>query len=488
MAKQLKFDLCVIGAGSAGLSVAAGAQQMGAPTVLIERGEMGGDCLNYGCVPSKSLIAAAKHAHAMRASAAFGIAPVEPQVDYGRVHDHIHEVIDTIAPIDSQERFEKLGVKVIRSQARFLKPDLVEAGDFHIKARRFVVATGSSPFVPDIPGLDTVPYLTNETLFDNKHCPRHLIILGGGPIGMEMAQAHRRLGAEVTVIEMNRILSKDDPDLSDVVRRQLIAEGVTLRENSQAIRVGKGQEGVEVTVRRNNPNGIDDPDADNDGEEIVSGSHLLVAVGRRPNVADLNLNAGEIDYTERGIKVDAGLRSISNKRVFAIGDVAGQLQFTHVAGYHAGILIRKALFRVPAKSDLGAAPWVTYTDPEVAQVGLTEAAARDQYGDKVRVLHWSLEENDRAQTERRTEGFIKAMVKPNGKILGASIVAPHAGEYIQMWALALEQKMKVSALATFISPYPTYGEINKRAAGSFYTPTLYSARTRALVKFLSIFG
>lgn len=476
MSKQLKFDLCVIGAGSAGLSVVAGAQQMGASCVLIENGEMGGDCLNFGCVPSKALIAAAKKAYSQTSCAAFGIAPVVPDVNFERVHDHVRGVIDTIAPIDSQVRFEELGATVIRASAHFIAPNLVEADDIQIKARRFVVATGSSPLVPPIPGLEDVAYFTNETLFDQRQLPRHLVVLGGGPIGIEMAQAHRRLGAEVSVIEMNHILPKDDPDLTAVVRDQLAREGINLLEQTEAVSAVSQNEDVTVTVQSKG------------STQTVTGSHLLVALGRRANVSDLDLEAGNIAYSPQGIEVDSRLRSTTNGRVFAIGDVAGQLQFTHVASYHAGIVVRNALFRVPAKSDLSPVPWVTYTDPEIAHVGLTERVARERFGDKIKILTWPLKENDRAQAERRTDGFIKVVVKTNGLILGASIVAPHAGEHIQMWALALAQKMKIGAMATYISPYPTYGEISKRVAGAFYTPTLFSRRTRMVVKFLSWFG
>lgn len=464
-------DICVIGAGSGGLSVAAGAAQMGASTVLIERGAMGGDCLNYGCVPSKSMIAAGRAADTIRNAGRFGVNGHEPQIDFGRVHDHIHGVITAIAPNDSVERFEGLGVKVIRASARFTGPDTVEAGGATIKARRFVLATGSRASHPPIPGLGDVPFLTNETIFERKAAPEHLIVIGGGPIGVEMAQAHRRLGAEVTVLQKGSILPKDDPDLVAVVRDRLTAEGVDLREDADIDRVERHGNGIAAVLA--------------DGTRI-EGSDLLVAAGRQANVDGLGLEAAGIEFSPKGVKTDARLRT-TNRRVFAVGDVAGGPQFTHIAGYHAGIVIRNVLFRLPAKVDYSALPWVTYTDPELAHVGLTEAQAREAHKD-IRVLTWSFEENDRAQAEREIEGRVKVLTLPNGRILGASIVGPHAGELIQVWCLAISQKLKIGAIASMIAPYPTLGEAGKRAAGAFYTPKLFSGRTRGLVRFLSWFG
>jgi pyruvate/2-oxoglutarate dehydrogenase complex dihydrolipoamide dehydrogenase (E3) component len=468
---EIKTDICVIGAGSGGLSVAAGAAQMGASTVLIERGVMGGDCLNYGCVPSKSMIAAGRAADTIRHAGRFGVNGHEPQIDFGRVHDHIHGVISAIAPNDSVERFEGLGVKVIRASARFTAPDTVEANGTTIKARRFVLATGSRAAHPPIPGLNDIPFLTNETIFERKSAPEHLIVIGGGPIGMEMAQAHRRLGAEVTVLQKGTILPKDDPDLVTVVRNRLTAEGVDLREGVGIARVERHGNGIAAVL--------------SDGTRI-EGSDLLVAAGRQANVDGLGLEAAGIEFSPKGVKTDARLRT-TNRRVFAVGDVAGGPQFTHIAGYHAGIVIRNILFRLPAKVDYSALPWVTYTDPELAHAGLTESQAREAHKD-IRVLTWSFEENDRAQTERETEGKVKVLTLPNGRILGASIVGPHAGELIQIWCLAISQKLKIGAIASMIAPYPTLGEAGKRAAGAFYTPKLFSGRTRGLVRFLSWFG
>ena len=468
---MIKVDVCVIGAGSGGLSVAAGAAQMGAKVALVEKSEMGGDCLNTGCVPSKSILAAAHVAQSMREAGQFGITTQQPRVDWQGVHDHVHRVIAAIAPNDSQERFESLGVKVIRAAGEFIDERTLKAGDQQIRAKYFVLATGSSAFVPPIEGLDQVDYFTNENIFNNTEPVTHLIVIGGGPIGMELAQAHRRLGAEVTVMEMARLLVKDDPELTKIVIRRLQDEGINLVEGGRNLKLEKTADG-QIAAR-----------CESDlGKQCAIGSHLLIATGRRANVDGLNLEAAGVNYSPKGIEVDARLRS-SNKKVFAIGDVAGPYQFTHMAAYQAGIVIRNMLFKLPAKVDYSAVPWVTYTDPELAHVGMSEADAR-QGGREVRVLRWQFEENDRAQAEKRTEGMIKVITTPKGVILGASIVCIHAGELIQPWILAISQKLKIGAMASMIAPYPTLAEANKRIAGSFYTEKLYSATTRRLVRFL----
>jgi len=473
--KTINADIIVIGAGSAGLSVAAGASQLGASTVLIERDRMGGDCLNTGCIPSKALLAASKAARRWRKESAFGVNYAPPGVDVAAVNRHVHGVIAAIAPNDSVERFEGLGVRVIKGSARFAGPREVVVDGMRIQARRIVIATGSSAAVPPIPGLDRVPYLTNETVFENVELPRHLIIIGGGPIGLEMAQAHRGLGSEVTVLEAARILPKDDPEAADMLRQHLAGEGISIREGVRIARIEPEGDGVAAVIETER------------GEERIVGSHLLLAAGRQPNVAGLDLERAGIAYGSRGIEVDARLCT-TNRHAFAIGDVAGGPQFTHVAGYHAGIVIRNALFRLPAKVDYRSLPWVTYTDPELAQVGLTEEQARKAHGDDIVVLRWPYHENDRAQAERETQGFVKAVTTKSGRILGATIFGAHAGELIHVWVLAISQGLNIKALANMIAPYPTLGEISKRAAGSFYTPKLFSKRTKRLVRFLSRFG
>lgn len=467
----LKADLCVIGAGSGGLSVAAGAAQLGLKTVLIERGEMGGDCLNSGCVPSKALLAAAKRAQAHRKSNIKGVAPHEPEIDFSAVKDHVVDVIKTIAPNDSQERFEGLGVTVLREAARFTGRDIVAAGSHIVRARRFVVATGSRPSVPPIPGIDESRVFTNETIFSLRQKPEHLIVIGGGPIGVEMAQAHRRLGSRVTIIDMGPILPRDDDENVAVLRKALLDEGVALLERASVKAVRHLETGPAVEVER-------------DGKTIrVEGSHLLLAAGRKPNVEDLGLDAAGVAIDRNGVKVDARLRT-SNPKIFAVGDVAGGPQFTHVAGYHAGLVIRNICFKLPAKADYAALPWVTYCDPELAQVGLTEKSAREQFGDDVRIVHWSFAENDRAIAEGEARGQIRVVAKKNGRVLGASIVGPQAGELISVWGLAISANLKLGALTSMIAPYPTLGEISKRAAGAWFTPSLFSERTRNIVRLL----
>ncbi len=462
---RIETDLLVIGGGSAGLSAAAGAAQMGARVVLLEGHRMGGDCLNYGCVPSKALIAAAEHAHAMTAGGPFGVAPVAPGIDYAAAMEHVAGAIATIAPHDSIERFEGLGVTVIPAFGRFISEREVEAGGTVIRARRIVIATGSQPLVPKVPGLDGVPYLTNETLFDLRQRPSHLVVIGGGPIGMEMAQAHVRLGSRVTVLEGARVLGRDDPELAAVVVDRLRAEGVEIVEGAMAASV-EGGDGIAVTT--------------GDGRRFA-GSHLLMAVGRSPNVERLELDRAGIAHDRRGITVDARLRT-TNRRVFAIGDVAGGLQFTHVAGYHAGVVLRAALFGLPARAGTAHIPWATYTDPALAQVGLTEAEARDAHGDRLEVLRWPFAENDRAVAEGDTRGLVKVMVV-RGRPVGASIVGARADELIQLWALAIAARLKIGALAGMVAPYPTRGEASKRAAGQYYVPRLFgNATVRRVVK------
>ena len=474
MTTVLKPDICVIGAGSAGLTVAAAAASFGVEVVLIEKGEMGGDCLNYGCVPSKALLAAGHHAQAIRDAGAFGVTAGEPVVDFARVHDHVHEVIAAIAPNDSQERFEAMGVTVLREAAAFTDKRTVRAGDHEIKARRFVVATGSGPAVPPIEGIESVDYFTNETLFGNTQRPEHLVVIGGGPIGMEMAQAHRQLGSEVTVIEAAKPLAKDDPELTALLIDALEGEGIVIRGGAKVSRVRRDGEGVAVEI-------------DVDGAaETVTGSHLLIAAGRSPNLEGLGLEAAGIARDRRGITVDKGLKT-TNSRVYAIGDCAGGLQFTHVAGYQASLVVRNILFRLPIKNRTDHIPWVTYTAPELAHVGRTEAEAKEA-GKEINVLRWPYAENDRAQTERKTAGLVKVVVDKKGKILGASILGAQAGEMINLWSLAISQGMNVRALTGYVAPYPTLSEVSRRAAVTYFAPFTRKGWVRGAVDKLKVFG
>ncbi len=468
MSSVLECDVCVIGAGAAGLSVAAGAAQLGARTVLFERGSMGGDCLNYGCVPSKALLAAAHAAYTRTHSTHLGIASASGPVDFAAVMRHVHAVIAQIAPHDSVERLEGLGVRVIRASAAFTGRDQLSGGGITVRARRSVIAAGSAPVLAPIEGLEGLGALTNETLFALTERPEHLLILGGGPIGVEMAQAFVRLGSRVTLFERAALLPRDTPEFAAMLRDQLRSEGVTVREHATVSALTRS--GPSITVRCA------------DGGE-VRGSHLLVAAGRAPRLAGLGLERAGVAYGPEGITVDDRLRT-TNRRIYALGDVLGRPQFTHTAGYQAGIVIRNALFRLPARVDYRALPWVTYTDPELAHVGLTEAQARERFGPTIQVVRSDFAENDRARAEGQTCGGIQVITDRRGRILGVDLLGAHAGELIGLWALAITRRLKLAALTGVIFPYPTLGEISKASASAFFAPKLFSPGPRRLVRLL----
>jgi pyruvate/2-oxoglutarate dehydrogenase complex dihydrolipoamide dehydrogenase (E3) component len=476
MGRIVKTDICVIGGGSGGLSVAAGAAQMGAKVVLIEGHKMGGDCLNYGCVPSKALLAAANRAVAPEDNAAFGLSAPKPKVEFAKVMAHVADVIASIEPMDSVERFAGLGVHVIEAKAKFIDRKTVKAGAHTVQAKRFVIATGSMAAIPPIKGLKNVDYLTNETIFALSKQPKHFLVLGAGPIGAEMAQAFARLGSKVTLFEANRFLGREDAELSASVKAQLLADGVEIKEGASVVSVA--QKGTatrrEITLSTQ--------------DETISGDALLVATGRAANVAGLDAEKAGVTLTDNSaphIITDARMRT-RNKKIFAIGDVAGGPQFTHAAGYHAGLVIRNILFYLPAKANHDALPRVTYTNPELASVGLSEAQARAKFG-TIKVLRWPFEDNDRARAERDGRGMVKIITTRKGKILGASLVGAGAGDLLAPWTMALSQGLSISAMAGVIAPYPTRGEASKRAAGDYYTPTLFGPRTRKIVAFLSLF-
>ncbi len=473
-AETLTPDFCIIGAGPGGLSVAAAAAAFGQRVVLIEKHKMGGNNLNYGSVPSKALLAAARRAHQMRHAGAFGIMPVEPQIDRRAVQDHIKRVMAAIAPNDSIERFTGLGVKVINATARFTDKTTVIAGEYRVSPRFFVIATGSSPAIPPIPGLADVPHFTNESIFEVTEPLPHLIVIGASSVGLELAQAHRRLGSYVTVVDAAAVFAKDDPELSVVVVSALRNEGIDIRENTHTTSISGDGTRVNVTVTRDG------------ATELIVGSHILVAAGRKANVANLGLEAAGIRFDNSGIKVDSGLRT-ANARAFAIGDVVGGPRFTHVANEHAGIVIRRALFRIPAKTTGRPVPWVTFTDPELAHVGLTETQARARHG-RVNVLRWSYGENDRAHVECQTRGQIKVVTSKRGHILGATIVGATAGEIIQMWSLAIAKGLKIKAMTEWISPYPTLSEISKRAAFRYFATAPSNPIVRKTIALLAKLG
>ncbi len=453
-------DLIVIGAGAAGLTAAGGSARLGLRVALIERDRMGGECLNTGCVPSKALIAAARRAHLMRSASAVGVTAVEPEIDFARVRTHVQAAIAAIAPHDSEERFQGWGVEVVRGQARFRDERSVTVDGRLLAAPRIVVAAGSRPAIPEIEGLARTPYLTNETVFGLDALPRHLVVLGGGTVGLEMAQAFRRLGAAVTVIEADRPLSRDDPDAAAIVLERLAAEGVAMRSGTRAVRVSAVPEGVRLEVEPG---------------EAVSGSHLLVAVGRRAAVDALELDAAGVEATASGIRVDARRRT-SNRRIYAIGDCRDGPRFTHAAGYEGALIVREVALGLRAAVDYRALPWVTYTDPELAQVGLTEAAARERHG-RVDVHRLPFSDNDRAVTEGALAGFAK-IVKVRGKVIGATLVGAGAGELVLPWSLAIASGASPRAISGAIVPYPTRSEISKAVAFAGYEALVFGRQTR----------
>lgn len=476
MMQTINADIVIIGAGSGGLSLAAGAAQMGAHVVMFEGGEMGGDCLNTGCVPSKALLAASKAAYNARSKANFGVRVADTKIDFATAKKYVDSVIAKIAPHDSVSRFTSLGVTVISEYARFKTAHIVVSDSYEVRAKYIVIATGSTALIPPIPGLDKVPYHTNETIFTDYDKPDHLVIIGGGPIGVEMAQAHNRLGAKVTIVEALAVMGRDDQELVNILKQQLMHEGVTIIEGAGVTKIDQNtdsspQRDKKIIVRLA------------DGQ-VLHASHLLVAIGRRPTIDRLDLDMARIDHNTKGIITNKRLRT-NKKHIYAIGDVAGRQQFTHIAGYHAGIVIRNILFKLPAKIDNSAVPWVTYCDPELAHVGLTITEASAKYGaHNISIFTSPLADNDRAIAESRTEGMVKVITHKKGRILGASILAPAAGEMILAWAVAITAGQKMSTMASVIAPYPTYGDASKRVAGSFYTEKLFSPRIKRLVKFL----
>lgn len=472
--EPLKPDLCVIGAGAAGLSVASVAASLGVSVVLVEKGRMGGECLNVGCVPSKALIAAARRAATIRQAGAFGIGAGEPVIDAARVFQHVRETIAAIAPVDSASRYRAMGVTVIEAEARFTGAHTLLAGGRIVQARRFVIATGSRPAVPPIPGIESIPFLTNESLFDLSEIPGHLVVLGGGAIGVEMAQAFRRLGADVTMIEAGeRLLAREDAEMAAAIDRFLRREGVAVKLGAAVERVEPQPGGFALVA----------------GGERIEGTHLLVATGRRPVVEGLGLEEAGVKADASGILVDKGLKT-TNRRIYAIGDCAGgavAARFTHGANHQAGLVIRSALFRLPVRAGRAPMPRVLYADPELAAVGLTEEEARERHG-FIRILRFPFAANDRAEAEGETAGHVKAIVTPRGRILGCAILGPHAGELIMPWVLAMTRGLRVSDLAGLIYPYPTFSEVTKAAAVEFLKTSAQNRFVRGLVRFLRLWG
>ena len=446
------FDIVVIGGGAGGLVVAAGGASLGAKVALVEKHRLGGDCLWTGCVPSKTLIKSAQVAHAMRNADRWALAPHDPKPDLARVMERVASVIRGIEPNDSPERFRSLGVDVILGDGRFVAPDAFDVNGRRLTAKTFVIATGSRPAMPPIPGLADAGALTNETLFDLREAVPHLIVVGGGPIGSEMAQAFRRLGSDVTLVDVApRILPREDADLADVVLRQMTAEGVRFELGTSIAKVEGHRGDVRATLK-----------ATDGGERVVTGTHVLIAAGRKVNVEGLGLDAAGVALDGGRIVCDGRLRT-TNPRIYVVGDAAGGYQFTHLAEHHAGVVLRQAIFRLFWTRPSKVVPWCTYTDPELARVGLSEDEAKQQ-GVAHKVYRFAFDEIDRARAEGETEGFAKLVTDPKGVILGAAIVGPHAGELIAECVLALSKGMKAGDLSATIHAYPTLASINRRAA------------------------
>ena len=467
------FDMGIIGGGAAGLTVASGAAQLGAKTLLVEKEkDLGGDCLYYGCVPSKTLIRTAQVYQAMKKAGDYGLPRVEvPPVDYQEVRKRIQSVIGTIQKHDSEERFCNLGVKVAFGKPVFVDEQAVRLNGSTYSARHWVIATGSSPGVPRVEGLDQTPFITNKEIFSLEHLPKSMIILGAGPLAIEMAQAFARLGTRVSVVQRSgQILSKEDKDLADEVMQVLISEGVIFYLNAAVVRVGESGNEREVIIK------------DTQGREVrLSAEKILVALGRDPNLQGLNLDQIGVVFDRKGLKVDDRLRT-TQKHIYGAGDVTGEFQFTHAAGYEGGIVISNALFHLPRKADYTFMPRCTYTDPELAVIGMNESAAREA-GLEYRVWTEAFVDNDRSLAEGEKAGRIKMILDQNEKPLGVQILGPQAGELLSEWVAVLNGRVKLSTLASAVHPYPTLGEINKRVAGTFFSPKIFSDRIKKGLKF-----
>ena len=457
-------DLVIIGGGAGGLVVASVAAQLGLDVVLINKEEdMGGDCLHYGCVPSKALLKSASVAHVIRESNRWGVNSSEPEIDMQAVNQAVKKAIDTIQVHDSRERFETLGCEVITGEACFTTPSQVKVGDIKFDAKRFVVATGSYAWIPPIKGLQQVSFLTNEDMYSLPVLPQSMIILGGGPIGVEMAQAYSRLGTKVTVVELPpRLLFLMDEGASDILADVLAAEGVSIVLNNEVVEVSEQGDLKQVILK--------------DGTTLQAEA-LLVAIGRRPVVEPLDLEKANVDFDVRGIKVDRKMRT-SNKKIYACGDVTGEMPLTHVAELQAGIIIANMIFKMPKKINYDVIPVVVYTEPEVAQVGISVEQCKKL--PKGEVHQFEIEQLDRAVTDNNKAGVAKILTA-KGKIVGAHIIAPHAGELIHELALAIQEKMRVSKVTSLVHAYPSYSQLNKRLAGQYYKDRLFSPFTKKMV-------
>jgi len=470
---EFDFDIGILGGGAAGLTVASGAAQLGAKALLVEKEPaLGGDCLHYGCVPSKTLIHSAHVYHLMKSGNQFGLPEIDvPPVDFSRIANRIQEVINTIQKHDSEERFCGLGAKVMFGEARFHDEHTIQLDGKHYTAKNWVIATGSSPMAPPIPGLHETGFLTNREIFSLDRLPESLTILGGGPIGIEMAQAFNRLGSRVIVVDRaDQILGKEDKDMADAVMGMLAAEGVDFHLGAliDSVEAIGSQKTVTLTT------------AAGDRKSLAS-EEILVAMGRAANVDGLNLESIGVDFEPSGIFVDSRLRT-NQKHIYAAGDVSGGFQFTHAAGYEGGIVVSNAVFHLPRKTDYTFLPWCTYTDPELASIGMNETRAKEA-GLEYAVWTEAFKDNDRSLAEGGQVGKVKMILDRKEKPLGVQILGLRAGDLIAEWVAALNGKVKLSTLAAAVHPYPTLGEINKRVVGSYFSPKIFSEKVQKGLKF-----
>ncbi len=467
------YDIGIIGGGAAGLTVASGAAQLGAKTLLVEREkELGGDCLHFGCVPSKTLIKTAHVYQLMKNARKFGLPSLKlSAVDFRAVSKRIKSVIDTIQPHDSKERFCKLGARVEFGQPTFTDEHSIRLNGSSYSAKTWVIATGSSPVTPPIKGLDKTPYMTNREIFNLDHLPKSMIILGGGPIGSEMSQAFCRLGTQVAVVSRGpQILAKEDPDLADAVQEVLMSEGVEFYLNSTIEEVSDLGGEIEVKIKTAQGSMIS-----------LKAEKILVALGRGANTEDLGLEDIGIKFDRRGINVDHRLRT-NLKHIYAAGDVNGSFQFTHAAGYEGGIVVSNAIFHLPRKVDYSFLPWCTYTDPPLGSIGMNEKRAAAA-GIDYQVWIEEFKDNDRSLAEGESIGKIKMILDEKEKPIGVQILGPNAGDLLGEWVAVLNGKVKLSTLAAAVHPYPTIGEINKKVAGSYFSPKIFSDKVQKGLKF-----
>ncbi len=467
------FDIGILGGGAAGLTVAAGSAQFGAKTLLIEKEkELGGDCLHFGCVPSKTLIRTALVYHQMKNAEKFGLprSDIKP-VNYKEVATRIQSVINAIQRHDSEERFCALGVKVEFGDAGFIDEHTVRINGKTHSAKNWVISTGSSPDIPPIEGIDNTPYITNKEIFSLDSLPMSMIVIGAGPIAIEMAQAFCRLGTKVAVIQRsNQILSKEDKDMADMLMSVLTAEGVTFYLNTAIVRTQDAGSQGEVVIK--NKGGRE--------KTVLKAEKILVALGRQPNLDGLGLEGISVKADKKRLKVDNRLRT-NHKHIFAAGDVTGDYQFTHAAGYEGGIVLSNAILHLPRKTDYTYLPWCTYTDPELASIGMNEKRAREA-GIEYSVWTEEFRANDRSLAEGEEVGKVKMLLDKNEKPIGVQILGPQAGELVSEWVAVMNGGVKLSTLASAVHPYPTLGEINKRVAGTFFSKKIFSGKVKKALK------